>query len=56
MLPPAMQKFITGRAVPAITGVLLPDEEPRSDAGELYAKQEQEDFTDHVINETHSLP
>ena len=52
MPPPVTQGFITGRAVPAITGVLLPDEEPQSDAGELYEEQEQEDFTDHVINHT----
>ena len=56
MPPPVTQGFITGQAVTVITGVLLPDEEPQSDAGELYAEQEQEDFTDHVINETHSLP
>ena len=54
MPPPVTQGFITGQAVTVITGVLLPDEEPQSDAEELYA--EQEDFTDHVINETHSLP
>lgn len=57
MPPPVTQELLTGRAVTAITGVLLPDGEPQSDAEEPYAEQEQEDFAEHVIIiKSQSLP